>query len=160
MRGIKSGKLIREYRLLAGGHIQADPMWKPSAEEIKDAQDRGTSPRAPIQSFTAPAIVKSDKDLVALFPEKFQYVTDPRQPVRANANASPASEAPAKVIGATTEDSATGGISLEDLQERSKETAEKTPHKSEEESEDTPEVKPHDSKHAAEGKSTTKHKHK
>lgn len=78
----RTGKPIKAFRLIAGGHEQADPNWEPTDEQVEDAKVRGTVPRAPTQRFVAPAVVHSDKDLVQLCgANKFQYVGHPMQDV-------------------------------------------------------------------------------
>lgn len=60
------------FRLLQSQHYQADPNWKPSAEDKENAKIRGIKLRAPSKKFEAGEVVESDIDLTARFgAEKF-----------------------------------------------------------------------------------------
>lgn len=116
---------IKEYDLIAGGHVQADPEWEATEEEVENARARATSPRAPLQHFRAPAVVKSDKNLAELFPEKFRYRGDPRVPAHA-LQSNPAIKSSTREYEEKITTGPVVGLTLEDLKAKRQQQAEET----------------------------------
>lgn len=71
-------KELRDYKLLAGKHVQRDHTWEPTEEAKAEAEKTGRPLRAPSKEYSAGEVVPSETDLVELFgSEKFQYIGKP-----------------------------------------------------------------------------------
>lgn len=67
-----------EFRLKAGQHVQADPDWEPTKDEVEAAKAANELLRAPSRTYRVEdkEVIVSDVDLVEKFgPEKFEYLS-------------------------------------------------------------------------------------
>lgn len=89
-----------EFRLKAGQHIQADPDWEPTKDEVEAAKATNELLRAPSRTYRVEdkEVIVSDVDLVEKFGhEKFEYLSGaPDRKRAAKAEVKPSAPAPAR----------------------------------------------------------------